>query len=1678
MQNLAHPEATLLGGFDPNAGLKLEDPTDSFDCDTHILDAVDDSSTVEGQHVLESCDLADNGSGAGVGRRSILDVEVALLSDSNNGDSDGEEENTVSTEASSHWPRKETTLEQNAPVSFSSLSGNSDSEDKADNTASSSTIICHSPEKDTILEQNLPMDSIKIKNISQNGPLDNNSVVKVPLQLPTDNCPDCVDDIQPVDKSEGPTAGLAIVKSEHLKADQQQSLSAELFGDFDDSLSHLSVSDSSSCCSLSSLGSVDDLADLLRSSSGVRDKDMSEEQHRQSVDPSSKIEKEPLIVCGTSTDTVAIMETKAVCNWQDVDTTEGRNHLCVYQFTASTTAVSDSRRTIDSGLSDAVAQEGVATVCEGLSASLPRIEVEAAAADTASGEDSDYEMDVSFSTLFGDDFEAISPLPPSPFNSHVCSLSTPTPLSPLPPSPTKRQLLSPLPQTPLPELNPISPLPQSPINSQRTLLPPISSPAVLLPQSLDKARRDVVSSGSESSGDSHRENEASPVPFDDVAPLDVQIPKPCCLSISVQACSETMVSPCVDGSIDSTPSPRGRKLRLSDTSPFSPLTFVLPSSSEAVSVFDTDPVTPATVHSPALSERPTIFEATSLTKTVESAATSVGDTAIKSEAAASAIFSSSQTKPSSSSKQHLASTAAVTGFAVVPLCETTLASPSADTSPKTASASTVSLSSPLKQSPLMLNEGPPQAFKAAPLTKTAAIPICSAPVTTAAAGIVSETTLSSPSRLAPKSTEVESVSLCEAVPLGKSGTTTVGDDSESINVPFNKNRTRSIDLVDENEKCDELTEPTKETERSVGLGSCVKDGSSGSVAEATGRSPVAAHADQEGVNGGSSELVSEVDEQETSETLTQEKMKPEKSEKTQEVAASIGFVQSEEKVGASDGGAKCTESDLFGDPEKGNNCDDVALSATVLGSQGDAPLSSEHVSHSRSPVEDGEISDSDEEEEGSDKVSAGTIAPLLKEDDKQSAAVSGPELIQLSDISGLQVKRIGQDGENPPHEPVSAPQQLPSLVTKCKNSPKKSGLTQATGIQPIATCKSSTAATFDSLLSSFCSKTVPGRSLRSKIIQQQGSPKKPAPLARLPSTAKSAPKRRKSSQACTPRAADFIGMNLASNPPFADSAETNATLSDTQKPDHTVRSGLKKHNMGRQLSDESQVPVKKRPKVEDASLGDSQHEQKLPSEAQSVDMAMSSDTCRPPPEATPPRCLPGFSYMYELRSRNVTKFQVCPRKRRTSCSEENEQPTRKKKPKLSSLSDLDSEAEKLLKSEDCIANPARTTQNDNSIMDLEEKFVTLMDDSSLTCPAAREDASCPSKSSSHCFPSDKCAEKELICSNGSGDWPPTLEPSRETRAAALPSSDASSSAIVPQPITTSVLAESNHLTSILTDSEKLNGSSDVEDDQSLIIGDLESLLDDNNFPVPSSPPQSPLDSITSNSVRSKPQVRKTDSATGQEEDQTPASSPKTLTDIASKQLFEQKCLPVRGGASNLAVPEPSACTSPPVSQPQLPSKVEAAAKSIAAATCTNSVSVGYGHVQPAPLPKYSPQTPHLSSDGPSKSSISKSNGQLSTSCGHSSSSIIDDDDIFRTPLPLLEKSTAAGLHRGTAHPGGGQTGVSLAQRELTLCMQSPLPLPHWLVAAMARVQSKHEHCAASGMGLSKKKRGNRKCACV
>ena len=327
------------------------------------------------------------------------------------------------------------------------------------------------------------------------------------------------------------------------------------------------------------------------------------------------------------------------------------------------------------------------------------------------------------------------------------------------------------------------------------------------------------------------------------------------------------------------------------------------------------------------------------------------------------------------------------------------------------------------------------------------------------------------------------------------------------------------------------------------------------------------------------------------------------------------------------------------------------------------------------------------------------------------------------------------------------------------------------------------------------------------------------------------------------------------------------------------------------------------------------------------------------------------------------------------------------------------------------------------------------------------------------------------------------------------SSSAPPSSISPLPTMTSILADSSHL----------DTSSDAGDiDQPLMIGELESLLDgevfeNNEGPLPSKSQPSSKESRRPPPLKPKPHVRKTDSATGQEEDQTPASSPKTGPDTVSKHLQsfgEQRNKSTLN--SNTSTSFAMQVPPPPLSSPSPHHQVGPV--SLLPTASTQSEAVGYGQPQQTPLPEYKTHnSSSLTTNAPQGSKNAAGPSPSSSSLANNLNNDDNDDDIFSASLPILEKSktvlsqvsTTVGQHSGAVgatraggthqQHGGGHPSISLAQSALTLCMKSPLPLPQWLVAAMTRVQSKHEHCAASGAGLSKKKRGSGEwtvCVCV
>ena len=1446
----------------------------------------------------------------------------------------------------------------------------------------------------------------------------------------------------------------------------QTSLSQELFGDFDDNLSHLSVSDSSSCCSQSSLGSVDDLADLLRSDVQLDKKDddnVQDNGDRSDVnnedggtlregangddivvqdgvagkDPEKKVERTlcinqgnestcleddgisaqtedlnhenmPSPSCGSDDreelklTNLAAQTTSAAVDHQKSDTVQLRNQS---QTPPVTIVISDVETSVSSSLLSAAT-----TVCECPTVFLPKIEVEAAPADTASSEDSDCEMDVSFSTLFGDEFQAISPLPPSPFSSHVCRCPS-TPLSPLPPSPVEREPLSPLPQTPHKDLKSISPLPPSPINAHPAAISPI--PAT--PTSLNRAHHEVRSVDSISPEELRRDSDTSPVQFDDAAPINVHVPKPCSLSITIHASSESsnlndvIISPITIGRTDS-PSPKKRKLRVSETSPFSPLTFILPSSVETSSVFDS---TPTTVSSDV-------------------------------------VPSASEASPSSPLVlRPLSTSAEVVSFDRAPTTTRMAAGAVSGTCTSTCKASPTSPTRPL---PAPVEAVTVPVFEAVPLTKTVAVAAREAAVATST----------------DKSSELTNVTVTVDSKAG-----------EAILLPDGlKEKGRFDDMpkgeADHSNKSVELVNGFK-TEGKLGSG-MTEDAISNSidVGELAGRTMLqAAVADDQGKpDEGRTKLSLQVveTEEENPSNLTIDSFKLDSSNIHQGIrsdelmmvdqatrSTKLPNIKSEKRD-------ESTVVELFGDsdePDFDLPDDNKLISDAAPLSDGDCT--------SKSPVEEGEIEDSDEEGEREEEEKLKLI-PSVKNgwnnNDQYSPQqqVAGLPVVMLS-----QQKRIAetslQSGFHATHLQIPPPAiNRTSIATNRTNKRNLQGASN-----PM------TATTFNDLLNTFCTKTRSGKRLAmSKAVAKtklvHGSSEKPTPLARLLSAARNKPKK-KTNQATKTNAASFIGVQSVSSANPTNSLTgcservNSLTITEDQKDDGQRESrvgGQGKRSVVKRLEKvvSTEELACKRPKLEcvvssDCSLpehGASNEEE----EAREVGAQIS------PLEATSSQHLPG----YQLRTRNVLKFQPWPkRKRRTSgaCSgsgggrEELEQPTRKKRKGTSGVTCGSPEAKKTTVKPEIDGGNVK-----------EEEHVTLVSSkqSSLSLISNKDSSTENSFLESPSLPSDDTLTENMSQEQTSknNQLPKPIKPHCEAAASdTVLSSSAPPTATSSQPTTTSILADSCHL----------DTSSDAGDsDQPLMIGDLESLLDGEEYengdatsPLLSLLPQSQQSSLSldSQSVRSKkPHVRKTDSATGQEEDQTPANSPKTgSTDTISKQL--QALSEQKASATSSSV-----CAQVP---PSFPNQI---APPSLATTCTanTSTGVGYGQPQQTPLPEYKPK------------SLTNTAPQSSKDVGLSSSlTDIDDDDVFSTPLPLLEKSTKATQQLTTQSSSSatvtqpsvagecdGHPGISIAQQALTLCMKSPLPLPHWLVAAMTRVQSKHEHCSASGAGLSKKKK--------
>jgi hypothetical protein len=492
------------------------------------------------------------------------------------------------------------------------------------------------------------------------------------------------------------------------------------------------------------------------------------------------------------------------------------------------------------------------------------------------------------------------------------------------------------------------------------------------------------------------------------------------------------------------------------------------------------------------------------------------------------------------------------------------------------------------------------------------------------------------------------------------------------------------------------------------------------------------------------------------------------------------------------------------------------------------------------------------------------------------------------------------------------------------------------------------------------------------------------------------------------------------------------------------------------------------------------------------------------PEATSPQNLPG----YQLRTRRVLKSLVWPMtKRRTSGggasgvagggSEEQGLPTKKRKKRTSSVAACGSPEAKKKRTIEL------ESDDDDGKVVKEKEGVTLVVDSKLPQPSEitsnkaiviKEDSTITELSNTMHTENTIQPEQTSVHMDNKKANSQSIHPhDNATVTDTGISASAPPSSISPLPTTTSILADSSHL----------DTSSDVEEsDQPLMIGELESLLDggevfeddEGSIPSKSSKPSS-FEEETLRQPPPKPHVRKTDSATGQEEDQTPASSPKTGPDTISKHV---QCFGEPRNKSTLNTSTlPTTQVSPPLSSPSPHQhQQEVGPISLLPTASTQSEAVGYGQPQQTPLPEYKPHNSSSSLETNTPQSSKNATGP-SPSSSSLANNLDNNDDIFSTSLPILDKpkvipssqattqtTAAVGQHSGAigaaraggtshqAHGGGGHPGISLAQNALTQCMKSPLPLPQWLVAAMTRVQSKHEHCAASGAGLSKKKRGS------
>ena len=1711
-----------MSGFNPSADLVASNGSvdiikvDLLDCDScdTIVEENSSAAMIEGDSdvILKNDDIADDNNTDSVTVQCQRLVNVSHLSDDSDSDSSSEDEQT----------------KRKIPS-------------------------CRPKKQNGLLDQKVPDNDFKT-------PHSYNSIPETTTPLITT----ASSSEKYTASSIKPNCQSSLVNGCNLE--EQTRLSRELFGDFDDSLSHLSVSDSSSCCSQSSLGSVDDLADLLRSDTQLYN-DAGDIVPKDTGEKSSTVNSDGDDVCsdtqlyndsddifdltkdtGEKSSTVnsdgdAVTEVGANCEDNqlyndDGDCLQDKGTVVIINGDATKAGVDsddvvgggvagknlekETKATISIDLegkntreaddtaatqtpdlnhgsqevpslpceddqketsfatqaiihhqeSDAIDPRSqtpvtvsvmetniVPTACACPTVFLPRIEVEAAPADTASSEDSDCEMDVSFSTLFGDDFQAISPLPPSPFNSHVCRCPS-TPLSPLPPSPVERQPLSPLPQTPHKNLKSISPLPPSPIGARKAAA--TISPIPPTPVTLNRAHHHGISSVDSVSPEEEvsRDSDTSPVQFDDAVPINVHVPKPCSLSISVHASSESIssndvvISPIAIGSTES-PSPKKGKLRVSETSPFSPLTFVLPSVSvEAASVFDNaheieptnNDIVPATSAESSYSPSPLRLSST---------------------AAQSVSFNSTSSTANSGT------------FSGTRTCEATpTSSPMANSVPAS--------------------------------TKTAAIPVFGAVPLTRTIVVAREA----------------AVTMC-CIDGGADLTDETGDgkDGEDILLP---DGVKDIFVSDEQKgdttllnKSDEFIEAEGKVDSDIVNDAASLNGETAGTSSLGSKLP-----------GTSSQalLVEEEDNERNSEEgrsmLSLQVVKTDEENpgnlsnssntrtKLDELTVLTQTAGSNEhpniKLEKKAKDDECIE--LFGGDFDECDLDLLNEHKSVSDTTAATPLSSGSGCGNKSPVEEGEVEDNSDEE-GENMIQL--VPPPIAKNGCQSL----PTQMQISDLPLVLSQQKKTSIQPHSHMLHVCPQVPPLAINRTSIAINRS-------LQEGAANTSTSKTTFDDLLNTFCPRTRSGKkaaanttatykatAAKTTTTLLHGSPEKPTPLARLLSAARSKPKR--TNQTTKPNAAAFIGVQSVSSASAnsgssltgcSEKISSSPAISKGQKDDVIVVGGGKgKPSVPKRFEKvlSCDEPASKRQKLEVLS---EEGEEKV------KEMSAALDS---PPEATSPQNLPG----YQLRTRNVLKFEVWPnKKRRTStsssssgnttsvvggvmsvgCEKQEQQPTKKRRRLTYGVSCGSPEAKKKK-----TVVKVEPDDDDASVIKTKKEEVTLVVDSKL-----------PNSNPSKILNTENMIQEQTVVhvDKKKANSKP-IHPHDDTTVinTDLSSLNAPPVSILPLPMTTSsILADSSHLDIFSDDAG--------DTDQPLMISELESLLDgevfaeDNGEPLPSLPPNSQLSSSSlthDEPLRPlripppKPHVRKTDSATGQEEDQTPASSPKTGPDTLSKhiiQSFDEQKMKATLNTSTSTAQVP-----PPLSSPiQQGGSVSLHIHEPTASA--QSEAVGYGQPQQTPLPEYKPHNRSLTTNA---SQSSKSTGVPSSSvllaCSLDKDNDNDDDDIFNTTLPILEKSKAipqqlhlrtqatgaataqhsgalaAGVG-GTQHGGGGHVhpGISLAQNALTLCMKSPLPLPHWLVAAMTRVESKHEHCAASGAGLSKKKKGNGEgvCMCV